>query len=299
MAHLHLHSHALPSARQLWKALGWVTLLTALEVVGAWASSSMALWGEAAHFVADIWAFAVALFAVSPPPSHSRLSYGRGQAIALGGLVNGLLQSVIGLGVAWGAVHRLWHPEPIEGGWMLAVAVAVLGLAINMGLLRTFGGLHMHEEEAIEGTRIHFIADAGLCGATVVTALVVALKGPVWTDSLTALLAAGLMLVTAWRLIRRVSHTLLAGVPSQVESAALLAQLQTLPAIQGVHHLHVWAVGHRVLGSVHVLTATPTAGVLQQAETVMRAHGVTHTTIQMETACDETQVVGCHEQSAP
>lgn len=291
MGHAHSHLHPLPTARQLWVALGLVTALTVLEAMGAWFTGSMALWGEAAHFVADAWAFTVALFAVSPTPAHSRLSYGRGQAIALGGLVNGLLQSAIGLGVGWGALQRFWHPEAIEGGWMLAVAA--LGLVINVGLLRAFGGLHMHEEEAIEGTRIHFIADAGLCAATVITAGVVALGGPVWVDALTAAVAAGLMLVTAGRLMRRVSHTLLAGVPAQLESPALLAALQALPGVTSAHHLHVWTVGHRVLGSVHVLTPAPVPDLLNQAEAVMRTHGITHTTIQVETACEETQSVGC------
>jgi cobalt-zinc-cadmium efflux system protein len=272
-----------PSPHQIRWALAITTALTVLEVAGAWKSGSMALWGEAAHFVADVWAFGVALFALSSAPAHSRLSYGRGQAIALGGLINGLLQGAIGAVVAWGAWRRFAHPQPIEGGWMLAVAM--LGFGFNLVLLRRFSGAHMHEDDAIEGARIHFIADAGLCGATVLAALVVSLGGPVWADAVLALLAAGLMVLTAVRLIRRVGAALLAGSPQMVVIPTLLADLNTLPEVTSAHHLHVWSVGHQVMGSVHVQCLTSSGPLLREAEAVMRRHGVTHSTIQVETHC--------------
>lgn len=285
----HAHSNRYPVARQIWWALGITTALTVLEISGAWKSGSMALWGEASHFVADVWAFAVALFALSPVPRNSRLSYGRGQAVALGGLVNGLLQGVIGMAVAAGAIHRFMHPEPIEGGWMLAVAV--LGLGFNLVLLRRFGGAHMHEDDAIEGARIHFVADAGLCAATVLAAVVVNAGGPVWVDACLALLASALMILTAFRLMRRVGHTLLAGAPRSVESAALLMELNGLSGVSRAHHLHVWAVGHQIMASVHLECPEGMPSPLVAAESVLRQHGATHTTIQVEACCTEPECV--------
>jgi len=277
--------HASPHRRQIIVALALTATLTVLEVAGAWTSGSMALWGEAAHFIADAWAFAVAWFALTPTPAGSRLSYGRGQAVALGGFFNGLAQGAIGVWVALEAMERLAHPRPVEGGWM--VAVATLGLLVNLALLRGFGGFHMHHEDAVEGARIHFIADAGLCTATVLAALIVTLGGPVAVDAILALLAAALMLVTAGRLIHRVSHSLLASVPRDVIPGALLAELDALPQVAHAHHLHVWSVGTRTLGSVHLQAPVPSRAVLTAAQAVFARHGVTHTTIQLETHCPD------------
>jgi cobalt-zinc-cadmium efflux system protein len=262
-----------------------VATLTLLEIAGAWRSGSMALWGEAAHFVADAWAFAVAAYALTPVAPTSRLSYGRGQAVALGGLINGLLQGTIGVAVAVEAVGRFFHPQPIEGGWMLAVAA--LGLLVNLGLIRRFGGLHMHEEDAVEGARIHFLADAGLCLATVLAAALVALGGPVEVDAALALLAAFVMVLTAARLMHRVGRTLLASVPQQIASGALLAELNALPDLVRAHHLHVWGVGRRVVASVHLQTPVPSRTLLTAAQAVFHRHGVDHTTIQIETECPD------------
>lgn len=264
---------------QLWTALAWVSGLTFLEIAGAIRSGSMALWGEAAHFLADGWGFGVALFAATAVSRASGLSYGRGQALALGGLVNGLAQGALGVVVGVAAARRLMDPMPLESASLLGVAV--VGLAVNAFFLIRFGGLHMHEDDATEGVRIHFLADLGLCVATVLAAMVIHLGGPLRADAILAILAALVMEVTAWRLIRRVGQTLLSGIPTHLEVPRLLEDLQSIPQVSAAHHLHVWQVGREIMGSVH-LVGSGEREQLDCANAVMRRHGITHATVQME-----------------
>lgn len=274
------HPHANPTRTQLWWAVVLTTLLTGVEIAGAFQSASLALWGEAAHFVSDGWAFAVALYALSGKP-HDALSYGRGQMLALGSFINALLQLAIGLAIATLALRHVINPEPVEGGWMLGVAA--LGLVTNAVFLRLFGGVHMHEDTAIEGARIHFLADFALCGGTVLAALLVWAFGWTLADPVLALLAAGLMGVSALRLGLRTGHVLLAGVPREIDLPGVHRDLLGLPGIAGIHDLHVWQVGRQRMASVHVFApGLDEARILAAVDLCLKKCGITHTTIQVE-----------------
>jgi cobalt-zinc-cadmium efflux system protein len=280
------HRHANPTRTQLWWAVILTTLLTGVEIAGAFQSASLALWGEAAHFVSDGWAFAVALYALSGKPDDA-LSYGRGQMLALGSFINALLQLAIGIAIAGVALHHVITPEPVEGGWMLGVAV--LGLVTNGVFLRLFGGVHMHEDTAIEGARIHFLADFALCGGTVLAALLVWALGWTLADPVLALLAAGVMGVSALRLGHRAGHVLLAGVPREIDLPDVHRDLLEVAGVIGVHDLHVWQVGRERMASVHVFAPDLDAPrILEGVDLCLKNCGITHTTIQVERVPCET-----------
>ena len=280
-----LHAHSKPTSVQLRWAILLTSVLTGLEVAGAWTSHSMALWGEAVHFLADLWAFGVARYALIPVASNSRWGYGRDPMIAFGGLINALMQIALAAWIGIEAVHRWLHPEPIEGGLMLAIAA--LGLAVNVGLMRLFGGRHVHQDDAVEGARIHFVADAGLCGATVLTALGVTLGAPVRLDAVLAFLAASLMVVLAARLMYRVSQTLLGRIPAQIVPSTLIRAIEALPGVVQAHHLHAWRVNEQTLASVHVLVHDTPTDLLDRIHRLLHDHQVDHVTVQMETHCPD------------
>lgn len=275
------HQHH-PSLKQLIVAFSLTGSLTIFEIWGAWHSHSLALWGEAFHFIADMWAFSVAVFAMSSPKTPS-LSFGRNQAVALGGFINGLVQSIIGVWIVLQAIEHLWKPESIEGGLMLMVAS--VGLLLNLSFLGWFGGFHMHQSDAIEGARIHFMSDAGLCLATVLSAGLIDSLNWVWSDAVLAIIAGGIMIYSALGLIKRVSHTLLSGVPMEVNIQEILEELKRLDKVKDVHDLHIWQVGRDKIASVHILAPQPHFKILKEAESIFKNHEITHTTIQVEEVC--------------
>lgn len=272
----------IPSVKQLIIAFGLTGGLTLFEAWGAWHSHSLALWGESAHFIADMWAFAVAVYALSSSSTLS-LSYGRRQAVALGGFINGLLQSIIGLWIMVQAIMHLFSPPSIEGGWMLVVSS--VGFLLNLSLLRWFGGFHMHSSDAIEGARIHFLADASLCGATILASVLVYQFNWVWADAILAMLAGGVMFSSAISLLRRVIQTLLAAVPVETSLEEIQTQLKSIHRVGNVHDLHIWQVGEQKMASVHVQAPYPHRQILKEAETIFSQHEITHTTIQIEEEC--------------
>ena len=113
-------------------------------------------------------------------------------------------------------------------------------------------------------------------------------RGWRWVDPATSLLIAVLIVVSTWSLFRQSLHLLFDGVPEHLDVAAIRARLLGLRGVQGLHDLHVWAMGtSEPAMSVH-LVADPAA---QSAETLLRSVGsalhdqfeIVHVTVQLET----------------
>src|ERR1700682_5175894 len=92
--------------------------LTCAVLAGGLASHSLALLSDAGHVLTDVFALGLAWFAVaqSDRPADSRRSYGYHRVSILAALVNAVTLIVIVLAIAYEAVQRLTHPQPVQGG---------------------------------------------------------------------------------------------------------------------------------------------------------------------------------------
>src|ERR1700682_2293010 len=123
------------SALKLALALTCVVLV--VELAGGLVSHSLALLSDAGHVLTDVFALGLAWFAVAQAgrPADARRSYGYHRVSILAALVNSVTLIVIVIAIAYEAIRRLAHPEPIQGG--VVVVAALLAIAIN--LLVAFG----------------------------------------------------------------------------------------------------------------------------------------------------------------
>src|ERR1700694_184074 len=110
-------------------ALTFVILL--VEFAGGLVSHSLALLSDAGHVLTDVFALGLAWFALeqSKRPAARRRSYGYQRVSILAALVNSVTLIVIVIAIAYEAVRRLAHPEPVQG-WV-GLATALVGIAIN------------------------------------------------------------------------------------------------------------------------------------------------------------------------
>jgi cobalt-zinc-cadmium efflux system protein len=106
-------------------------------------------------------------------------------------------------------------------------------------------------------------------------------------DPLLSVLLCGLIVRSAWALVRKSAHILLEGAPDWLDVDKLRSVLQEqVPAITDVHHVHCWSLSPREnLLTLHatVSIATEHNAILTQAQHVLAEHfGITHATIQLE-----------------
>src|SRR5690606_38304059 len=130
--------------------------------------------------------------------------------------------------------------------------VALAGLAINAIVLTVLRGGDEHDLNTA-GARLHVHGHLlGSVGA-VVAALLIRWLDVSWADPAISMLVSGLILRSAWQLLRRSAHILLEGAPAGVEAQTVQAAiLDAGVEVDDVHHVHVWQLaGGRPLATLH------------------------------------------------
>ena len=285
-----VHAHRETAAARSRGALVAVVVLTGsymlVEIVGALATGSLALFADAAHMLTDVGGLGLALFAIwiaSRPPTPAK-TYGYYRAEILAALVNALVLLVVAGGILVEAYERLVRPRGVLGGPMLAIGA--LGLVVNL-----VGAWLLHRDaEAslnVRAAYLEILADALSSLGVLVAAAVVLLTG--WTPA-DALVSGGIALVIVprtWRLLRQAVNVLLEGVPAHLDLSAIEEAMTHVAGVRRVHDLHVWTLtSGREAMSAHVVVddLRESERLLEALHAVLHARfGIDHTTIQIET----------------
>ncbi|MGD2074255.1 MAG: cation diffusion facilitator family transporter [Gammaproteobacteria bacterium] len=224
----------------------WAMVLTATftlaEIAGGLLSGSLALLADAGHMLTDTAALAIAWGAgrLSQRPPDQLRSYGYQRLQVLAALLNGIGFIAIVIWIIIEAYRRLQQPVEVLGGPMLAVAV--VGLLVNLIVLKLLHGGHSHDLN-VRAAMLHVLGDLLGSVAAISAAGIILLTG--WTpiDPLLSVLVALLILNSAIRVVRQALHILLEGTPEDFDRLALeQALVESVPSIAGIHHVHVWSL---------------------------------------------------------
>ena len=214
----------------------------AIEAFYGWKIDSLALLADAGHNLSDViglvlaWGGALA-GRLRPDARHT---YGWKRASILAAFINALLLLVAMGSLAWEAVHRLQSPQPVEG--VTIMVVAGIGIVVNTATALLF----MRGRQAdlnIRGAFLHMAADALVSAGVMVAGGLALWFGWTWLDPVVSLLIAAVIVVGTWNLFKQSLHLLFDGVPEGVDLHAVQALLESLPGVERVHDLHVWAMG--------------------------------------------------------
>lgn len=286
MAHHHHHHHA-----QMGSVLKYSAAVTSafvvLEFVMGLRSHSLALLSDAGHNFTDALALLLALFGVywQQKPADETRTYGYQRAGVLVAFVNALTLVVLAVFLFYESIERLRHPEPVAEGVM--IWVAALALVMNGGILLALhrGGDH---DLNIRAAAVHMLGDA--LGAVAIIAGAVFLHYTGWQqiDPLLSILLSGLVVWTAWDIIKDSLNVLLEGLPSGLKLQEVLTAMKAIPGVNDVHDVHIWCLGSETAAlSCHVtlddITLSESSDILQQINAVLGDRfRIRHTTLQIE-----------------
>jgi hypothetical protein len=126
------HVHAPASfGRAFAIGIGLNVAFVAVEFVFGVLANSVSLLADAGHNLSDVLGLVIAWIAsvlVRRPPS-SRYTYGLRSSSILAALFNAVFLLVAVGAIAWEAILRLLHPEPVASGTVMIVAT--VGIVIN------------------------------------------------------------------------------------------------------------------------------------------------------------------------
>jgi cobalt-zinc-cadmium efflux system protein len=291
--HAHLdgdasHTHVIEGRSQLalGVALGLTLLFAVIEVITGFISNSLALISDAGHMVTDAAALGLALLAqaIAKRPPSSRHSFGFVRAEALAAFVNSLAMLALVAWIAWEAVQRLLHPEPVQGGVVLVVAA--IGAAINL----LVAWILSRDNQSIN-TRAALVNVMGdLLGsiAAIASGAIIYFTGWLRVDPILSIFVAMLILRSTSGILRESYHFLMEGVPHEIDYLEVGASLKAIDGVLDVHDLHVWDMspGHPALiGHLEIASLEQWPTVLAEVRAMLREkHGIDHVTLQPEAA---------------
>jgi len=284
----HSHSHAHGAST---RALGWSLALTVViliaEGVGGWLSNSLALLADAGHVLTDAGALGLSLFVawLARQPGSPAKTYGYLRWEILAALINGATLLLISVWIVIEAIMRFRHPEVVQGGLMLAIAL--LGFLVNGVAVWLLHGVREGSLN-VRGAYLHVLGDMLASGGTVVAALIIKYTGWLGADPVASLVTTVLIMAGAWRLVRESVDVLLEAAPAHIALDAVRAKLEELIGVESVHDLHVWTVTSGMVAmSAHAIVRESSnhQRVLDQAHDILVGMGIQHVTIQLE--CEE------------
>jgi cobalt-zinc-cadmium efflux system protein len=267
-------------------ALALIVAFMVVEIATGVVASSLALLSDAAHMLGDAGALALALVAarLARRPAGGAMTYGLGRAEILSAQANGVTLLVLGLLIVYESIRRLVSPPAVEGGVVLAVALA--GIVVNLIAARELGGAGDVRTLNVEGAYRHILTDLFGFIATAVAGLVILLSGFRRADPIASLVISALMLHASYGLLRESGRVFMEAAPAGLDPDAIGRALAAEPSVLEVHDLHIWEVtsGFPAL-SAHVLVepGKDCHEVRRRLQRVIEDRfGVDHTTLQVE-----------------
>jgi cation diffusion facilitator family transporter len=255
----------------------WVVALSAVmmvaEIVAGTLTGSMALVADGWHMATHTLALGVSALAYSfarRKSSDQRYSWGTGKVGSLAGFASALGLAAVAIGIVVESGSRFLEPRQVD--YREALAVAVLGLLVNLASAALLGHGHSHaghdhngdhghddhhHDHNLRSAYFHVLADA-LTSVLAIVALAAGWWfGLRWLDPAVAIIGALVILHWSRGLITETAGVLLDRVPDE----RLCDELRTRIEGKGdvtVTDWHLWAVGPgRYAAIVSARGATP------------------------------------------
>lgn len=239
----------------------WLSILAAIATIllkgtAWWLTGSVGLLSDALESFVNLAGalMALAMLALAARPADEDHAYGHGKAEYFSSGVEGGLILIAAASIAWTAVERLLHPQPLERiglGLGVSVVAALVNLATSLVLMRA---ARQHESITLRASAHHLLTDVWTSAGVLVAVGLVALTGWLWLDPVVALVVAANIVWTGTRIVTSSIHGLMDRSLPDSEVAALRTVLDryTGPHVR-YHALRTRQSGRRRFASVHVL----------------------------------------------
>ncbi len=262
-----------------------VTLVVAQVIYGVLANS-VALLADAAHNLSDVLGLLLAWGAtiLAKRLPSKRFTYGLRSSSILAALANGAFLLLATGGIAWEAIQRFAHPEPVAG--TTVIVVAALGIAVNAGTALLFMSGRKGDLN-IRGAFLHMAADAVVSLGVVLAGIGIVYTGWLWLDPVTSLVISVVIVAGTWGLLRDSVRLALHAVPQGIETERVRDFLVGVAGVVEVHDLHIWGMSTTDNAlTAHLVMPTGHPGDAAVAVITDQLHhrfNIGHATIQIET----------------
>lgn len=295
MSHHHHHHHSPTSAARILVAFLLNLCFSVFELIGGIFTGSVAILSDALHDLGDAAGIGCSFFLEkksrrAPDATHT---YGYVRYSVLGGLITTVILLSGSVIVIYHAVLRLLNPSPIDYNGMLVFAV--VGVAVNLAAaIFTRHGESLNQK----AVNLHMLEDVLGWLVVLVGTVVMRFTDWVFIDPLMSIAVAIFILVHAVGTLREILNLFLEKTPDGVSVEELTDHLTALSDVIGVHHVHVRSLdGTRHYATLHAVINGDPAEAKAAIRAELSEHGITHATIEIETAGEECGETECRVEA--
>lgn len=265
------HDHA-RAERRTWAVIILCTVMMIAEIIGGALYGSLALIADGLHMSTHAGALLLAALAYTFARKYAddpNFTFGTGKFGDLAGYSSAIVLAMIALLIPYEAASRLLDPVPIA--FNEAIAIAVLGLLVNIASAWLLAGGHRHDhshdhshdhdhlhgdehgeahhrDNNMRAAVVHVIADAAVSVLVIVGLLLARTFGWLWMDPLAGFVGA--LVIASWSigLIRDTGAILLDRMPDP----GMAEKVRVAVENEGdrVTDLHLWRLGPGHLGAI-------------------------------------------------
>jgi cation diffusion facilitator family transporter len=289
------HAH---NERRTWFVVALTAAMMLGEIVAGTLFGSMALLADGWHMATHAAALGIAglsYLLARQYVGNVRFAFGTGKFGDLAAFSSAIILAMIAAQIAYESMFRLAHPISIAYGE--AIAVAVLGLAVNVvsaWLLRDSHDHHHHSDSSVHARHhdnnlraayAHVLADAAT-SVLAIAALVIGMYAQwVWADPVVGIIGSFVIASWAYGLIRDSGAVLLDVNADRNLETIIRERIETKG--DRITDLHLWQVGpgHRA-AVISVVSDHPLPPATYKRR-LGGLRGLSHVTIEVE-ACPHT-----------
>lgn len=268
------------------------------EIIGGVIANSLSLISDALHNLSDGLAVLIAWIAhrIGRKPSNQRRTFGYKRVEILAAFINGLVLAGISVYLFYEAAHRLIDPQPVKG--LIMLIVAVIGLVANLVAVIILHG-DSKKNINVKAAYLHLLGDTLSSVAVIIGGVLIYFFEIYWVDPVVTILIGLYILKETWAILRQVNDILMQGTPAGLNPDRICRDLEALPAVANVHHVHIWNLDDRSIHfECHIDLRKDT--LLSETENIHRAvdqllkekYGIAHLTVQFEHGwCDDKNMI--------
>lgn len=237
----HHHHHGDAPTRAIALATVLNIVFVVVEVTAGLISGSLALLADAAHNLGDVLGLFLAWGAMHL--AQRQPSQRRTFGFRKSTILAALANAMLILITVGGIAWEAVQriSQPAPVEGSIVIWVAAIGVLINTGSAMLLIRGHRHDAN-VRGAFLHLLSDAATSFVVVGVGVALTFTNWLWLDPAASLLVAGVIVVGTVSLLRETLDLALDAVPAHIEPAEVEDFLASGEAIGEVHDLHIWAL---------------------------------------------------------
>ena len=313
-SHVFLGGDHARAERRTWAVIILCLVMMVAEIVGGVLFGSLALIADGLHMSTHAGALLLAALAYTFArryASDADFTFGTGKFGDLAGYSSAIVLAMIALLIAYEAITRFLDPVPIA--FNEAIAIAALGLLVNVASAWLLAGGHHHDHDHSHGHThphdhdhddhhdhaphdhadekhhrdnnmraavVHVMADAAVSVLVIVGLLLARAFGGLWMDPLAGFIGA--LVIASWSigLVRDTGAVLLDRMPDRGMAEQIRAAIES----EGdeVTDLHLWRLGPGHLGAIVSVATSQPREALHYRQQLAHFPDLSHVTVEVQ-----------------